>query len=134
MGFPRNTPIKCLKTFDEEILRSGPNESPERKLLQLQRLGRLDVEFENGNLSLNLLSDYLKATREHRFYLQQLLEKGDVTMYYETNEEIPLNSREDIKKKVTVPVGWGSSLEHGGSLGTRGLQTMQHDTLTLTHS
>ena len=52
--------------LEKVVLRSGPNQSPESKLVQLRRLQRLEVEFRNGNLESCLLSEYLEVTKKLR--------------------------------------------------------------------
>lgn len=52
--------------LEKTVLRSGPNQSPESKLVQLRRLQRLDVEYRNGNLEGCLLSEYLEVTKKLR--------------------------------------------------------------------
>lgn len=52
--------------LEKIVLRSGPNQSPESKLIQLRRLQRLEVEYRNGNLEGCLLSEYLEVTKKLR--------------------------------------------------------------------
>lgn len=51
---------------EKAVLRSGPNKSPESKLIQLRRLRRLHIEYESNNLSSCLLSEYLDVTKTLR--------------------------------------------------------------------
>ena len=58
---------KIFTTSDHDlvekvVLRSGPNRSPESKLIQLRRLHRLHIEYRNNNLESCLLSEYLDIT------------------------------------------------------------------------
>ena len=52
--------------LEKTVLESGPNKSPESKLIQLRRLQRLHKEYECGNLSSCLLSEYLEVTLDLR--------------------------------------------------------------------
>ena len=48
--------------LEQVVLQSGPNNSPEAKLLQLRRLNRLHKEYMSDNLKSCLLSEYLDVT------------------------------------------------------------------------
>ena len=48
--------------LEQVVLQSGPNNSPEAKLLQLRRLNRLRKEYMSDNLKSCLLSEYLDVT------------------------------------------------------------------------
>lgn len=52
--------------LEKAVLRSGPNKSPESKLIQLRRLQKLTSQYENGNLECCLLSEYLDVTKKLR--------------------------------------------------------------------
>ena len=52
--------------LEKAVLRSGPNKSPESKLIQLRRLHRLHTEYRRNNLESCLLSEYLDVTVDLR--------------------------------------------------------------------
>lgn len=52
--------------LEKAVLRSGPNKSPESKLVQLRRLHRLHTEYKRNNLESYLLSEYLDVTVDLR--------------------------------------------------------------------
>jgi hypothetical protein len=69
--------IEDVHKQNEDILKMGPNEGPERKLLQLERHQRLHVQFESGNVEYCLLAYYLLVMTDVRLQQIKIL-KGKV--------------------------------------------------------
>jgi hypothetical protein len=99
---------KDHERLEKKVLQSGPNESPEAKLIQLRRHQRLHDQYQNGNLRSCLLFEYLRVTENLRTDMLRVL-KG-LPLKGLDGERLPKFERKRLGK---FPPGWAILADRG---------------------
>jgi hypothetical protein len=99
---------KDHERLEKKVLQSGPNESPEAKLIQLRRHQRLHDQYQNGNLRSCLLFEHLRVTENLRTDMLRVL-KG-LPLKGLDGERLPKFERKRLGK---FPPGWAILADRG---------------------